>query len=143
MPAFQLGRDGSRIEPLLSLTLNHFSFDNDPVYGNNKLPAAPEYAVRGEVLYRNASGFYVGPTFDFVGERYADFSNTYKIDSYALVGLRAGFIRKQWEVYAEARNLTDENYIARSGVMDVAPANAAILSPGEPLAMYTGVTIRY
>lgn len=142
--SFPLDRGGRhRIEPLMSLTLNHFRFDDDPVYGNNRLAAAPDYAVRGEVLYRNANGFYAGPTVDFIGGRYADFSNTYKIDSYTLLGLRAGFISKQWEVYAEARNLTDEKYIARSGVMDVAPANAAILSPGEPLSMYAGMTIRY
>jgi iron complex outermembrane receptor protein len=142
--SFPLGRGGShRIEPLMSLTINRFRFDDDPVYGGNTLPAAPDLAIRGEVLYRNANGFYAGPTFDFVGERYADFSNTYSIDSYALLGLRAGFIRKQWEVYVEGRNLTGKNYIARSSVMDVAPANAAILSPGEPLSMYAGMTIRF
>ncbi|HWB47237.1 MAG TPA: TonB-dependent receptor [Hyphomicrobiaceae bacterium] len=140
--SFPLG-GGHRIEPLVSLTLNHFRFDGDPYYGDNKLPAAPDYAVRGEVLYRNANGFFAGPTFDFVGERYADFSNTYKVDSYALLGLRAGVARKQWEVYAELRNLTNENYIARTSVMDIAPANAAILSPGEPLSMYAGMTYRF
>ena len=141
--SFPLGRGGSRLEPLVSLTLNRFRFDNDPVYGNNRLPAAPDHAIRGEVLYRNANGFYIGPTFDFVGRRHADFSNTYSIDSYALLGLRTGLIRKQWEVYAELRNLADEQYIARSGVMDIAPANAAILSPGEPLSMYAGMTLRF
>jgi iron complex outermembrane receptor protein len=35
------GSDRHRIEPLVSLTVNAFTFDSDPVYGNNDLPAAP------------------------------------------------------------------------------------------------------
>jgi iron complex outermembrane recepter protein len=132
-----------RIEPLFSLTLNHFRFDGDAVYGNNKLPAAPDYAIRGELLYRNAEGFFVGPTVDFVGDRYADFSNTYTVDAYTLWGLRAGLVKKAWELYAEIRNITDKEYIARSSVKDVAAANAAILSPGEPRSAYVGVRLRY
>ena len=79
-----------RIEPRVSFSLNRFHFDDDPAYGDNRLPAAPTYAVRGEVLYRHAGGFYAGPTFDFVGERYADFANTYTVAGYGLMGLRAG-----------------------------------------------------
>ena len=45
------GSERHRIEPLVSLTVNEFSFDSDPVYGDNDLPAAPEYARarRGDV----------------------------------------------------------------------------------------------
>lgn len=53
----------------MSTTLNDFSFDDDANYGNNDLPAAPDYVVRGEMLYRNSNGFYTGPTFDFIGRR--------------------------------------------------------------------------
>ena len=93
-----------RIDPLVSFTLNRFHFDGDPVYGDNCLPAAPTYAARGEVLYRHASGFYAGPTFDFVGERYADFANSYTVDGYGLMGLRAGVSGRRWEVFGEVRN---------------------------------------
>lgn len=132
-----------RIEPLVNLTVNRFRFDGDPVYGNNKLPAAPSYAAKAELLYRHASGFFFGPTFDWVGQRYADFANTYRIDSYNLWGLRAGMVGTGWEVYAEARNLGDKNYIARSGVLDVAPPDAAILSPGEPRSLYVGARLQF
>ena len=41
-----LGDRGThRLEPLVSLTLNHFKFKNDTAYGNNRLPAAPRYAI--------------------------------------------------------------------------------------------------
>lgn len=142
--SFALDDNGThRIEPLLNLTVNEFSFDDDPTYGNNELPAAPGYFVRGEVLYRNASGFYAGPTFDIVDDRYADFSNTYKVGSYTLLGLRTGFTETTWEIYAELRNLTDREYISMFTVKDVAQVDDAILNPGEPRSAYVGVKMQF
>ena len=68
--------------------------------------------MRGEVLYRHSNGLFAGPTFDMVGERYADFVNSYTVDSYNLLGFRAGWDRGTWSVYAEFHNVLDENYIA-------------------------------
>ena len=104
------------IDPMLSFTINEFNFDGDKNYGNNELPAAPGYFIKGEAIYHHANGFYVGPTFDFVAERYADFSNSYKIDSHYLLGMRAGWTSDKFRVFAEARNLTDEKYVANHGV---------------------------
>src|SRR5690606_25624729 len=132
-----------RIEPLLSLTVNHFSFDDDPVYRNNDLPAAPGYALKGEVLYRNSNGFFAGPTFDVIDERYADFTNSYKIDGYTLLGLRMGRSRETWEGFVEARNLTDRDYIAVHSVRNIATASDAILNPGEPRSVYLGVNLQF
>jgi iron complex outermembrane receptor protein len=138
-----LGGNVHRIEPLVSATWNEFSFDSDPVYGDNVLPAAPEYAVRGEFLYRHASGFYGGPTFDLVGERYADFANTYRVESYELLGLRAGYSGGRWELFAELRNLLDESYVATVGVLDQAPPDAPILYPGAPRSAYFGARVAF
>lgn len=132
-----------RLEPLLNLTLNHFRFKGDSVYGNNRLPAAPRHALRGELLYRHASGFFAGPTFDAVGRRYADFSNTYQVDGYTLWGLRAGLTGQDWELFAEVRNLADKNYVSLFSVRDAAAADAAILSPGEPRSVYVGARLKF
>lgn len=132
-----------RVEPLLSLTLNHFRFDDDPVYGSKDLPAAPRHVIRGEILYRHAKGFFAGPTFDIVGRRYADFSNTYTVGAYELLGLRTGVDRGQWSVFAELRNLTDEEYISMFSVRDTAAEDAAILTPGAPLSAYVGTRFRF
>ena len=132
-----------RIEPLVNVTVNEFSFDNDPMYGNNQLPVAPSYAIKGEILYRNASGFFVGPTFDIIDERYADFHNNYTIDSYALLGLRVGFSGKSWEVFGEARNLTAEKYVSVFSVKDIAAADAAILQAGEPRSIFVGMKLQF
>jgi iron complex outermembrane recepter protein len=132
-----------RLEPLVSATLNEFSFDSDATYGDNDLPAAPDYVVRGEVLYRHAGGLYFGPTFDLVGERFADFANTYRVESYALLGWRAGFTGERWELFVELRNLLDEDYIATVGVLDEATPDAEILYPGAPRSAYAGVRVEF
>lgn len=140
--SFELGR-AHRLEPRVSLTLNRFRFDSDPAYGDNRLPAAPTYAARGEILYRNAGGFYVGPTFDFVGERYVDFANTYTVDSYALLGLRAGFNARRFEVFGELRNLLDEDYIATVNVLNVASPESRVLYPGAPFSAFVGARFSF
>ncbi len=135
--------DAHRIEPLVSVTWNAFSFDGDPVYGGNRLPAAPRYAVRGELMYRSVSGFFVGPTFDLVGPRYADFGNTYRVGFHALLGLRAGYAGERWDVFAELRNLTNRKYVAIFSVRDLAGANDAILQPGAPRGLQVGMRLHF
>jgi len=138
--------DGSgrhRLDPTLSLTVNDFNFDDDPVYGNNQLPATPGYALRGELLYRNAGGFYIGPTCDVVDTRYADFANTYKVDNYNLLGLRSGYTTERWEVFAQVENMLDSEYVATLSVRDIAAPDAEILNPGTPLSFYAGVRVQF
>ncbi len=137
--SFALGDGQHRIEPLLSLTYNDFTFDNDPVYGDNQLPVAPEFFIKGEVMYRHANGFFAGPTFDIVDDRFADFENSYEVDGYELVGLRTGVTRDTWEVYLEGRNLTDEAYAANLTVRNDANINDALLQAGEPRSVFAGI----
>lgn len=51
-------------------------FDDAPAYGDNDRPAAPDYAIRGELMYRNDAGFFARPSFDLIGARYADSDST-------------------------------------------------------------------
>jgi iron complex outermembrane receptor protein len=141
--SFAVGNGDSRIEPLLNMTFNAFSFDSDPGYGDNRLPSAPRYFVRGEVMYRSASGFSVGPTFDLVGARYTDFANTHQVKNYGLLGVRARFSANTWEVFAEARNLRDDEYVATVVVKDVAAADSAMLFPGAPRSLYIGARYQF
>lgn len=141
--SFPFGNGVHRIEPLISATYNEFSFDSDPLYGNNTLPAAPDYAVRGEVMYRNQNGVFAGPTFDFIGSRYADFSNTYRVGSYSLLGLRAGITRGKWELFGEVRNLLDRNYVGAMSVRNQAFEDDAILQPGAPRSVYAGIRFQF
>ena len=137
------GSGTHRLEPLVSATVNDFAFEDDPLYGNNRLPAAPRYAVKGEVLYRHASGWFAGPTFDVIGRRFADFTNTYVVDGYTLWGLRAGMDQPGWSVYAELRNAGDRPYVSTFNVRDTAASDAAILTPGAPRTLHVGARVRF
>jgi iron complex outermembrane receptor protein len=141
--SFPFGNAAHRIEPLVSASYNAFSFDGSVVYGDNDLPAAPDYAVRGEVVYRHDRGFFAGPTFDLVGSRYADFSNTYRVRSYRLVGLRAGIERQRWSVFGEIRNLLDKEYAGVLTVKDRAEVDDALLQAGAPRSVYVGARYQF
>ncbi len=140
--SFDIG-GGHSIEPLVNATYNAFSFDSDPTYGNNRLPAAPRWFARGEVMYANTSGFRIGPTFDFVGARYIDFANTQRVGSYGLFGARAEYETGHWNVFAEARNLADKDYVAAVVVKDRASASDAFLHPGAPRSIYVGARYQF
>lgn len=141
--SFPLGNSASRIEPLVSATWNDFSFDHDPNYRNNHLPSAPRYVLHSEVMYRNADGFYAGPTFDVVGWRYADFTNSYRVGAYALMGLRAGIKRDRWELFAELDNAFNRRYAVSVGVSNQSNPDDAALNPGAPRSLYVGMRINY
>jgi len=141
--SFAVGQS-SRIEPLLNFTFNAFSFDSDADYGNNRLPSAPRWFVRGEVMYRNGAGFSAGPTFDFVGRRYVDFQNTCDVGSYGLLGARIAYTSTSWELFAEGRNLLDRRHVAAVVVKDqYGPGNDQVLFPGAPRAAYFGARYRF
>jgi iron complex outermembrane receptor protein len=131
-----------RLTPLVSMSWNRFRFDDDDALGDNTLPAAPKFSLKGEMLYRHKNGFYIGPTMDYVGERYADFANSYKIDDYTLFGLKSGWSNQNFKVFAEVRNLFERDYIASHGVRAVASESDAILNPGAPLSAYVGIEYR-
>ena len=137
--SFALGSNAQRIEPVVSLTWNDFTFDNDPIYGDNQLPVAPEFFIKGEVIYRHGNGFFAGPTFDIVDDRFGDFANNKDIEGYELVGARAGVARDNWEIYLEGHNLTDEVYVANVSVSDDETVNPVSIQPGEPRSVYAGV----
>ncbi|HET6630490.1 MAG TPA: TonB-dependent receptor [Woeseiaceae bacterium] len=130
------------LEPVISISLNRFRFDGDAHYGDHRLPAAPDYVVRGEIMYRDGNGLWLGPTFELVGDRYADFANSYRVDGYSLVGMRGGWSGDTWSVFAEAGNLLDAQYIANHAVRDIAAPDEAILNPGAPLSAYVGIRWR-
>ena len=127
-----------RIDGLISYTLNRFKFDGDLSYGDNELPAAPGFVIRGEAIYRAENGLFAGPTFDIVDKRYADFSNSYEVDDYHLIGFRAGYKAESWELFLEGKNLTDEEYVVTHSVKDIATLTDEILNAGEPRSVYVG-----
>ena len=86
-------------------------------------------------MYRHASGFYAGPTFDFVGRAIRRLRQHLPVKSYGLLGLRGGYAAERWEAFAELRNLLDEDYIATVNVRNQAAQCARPVSRCAPLRL--------
>lgn len=135
--------NGNHLDPLVSASWNDFAFDHDPHYGNHRLPSAPRYALHAELMWHTSGGYYLGPTFDAIGARYADFANSYRVGSYALFGVRGGWRHGPWELFAEADNLANRRYAASLSVFDRVTANDGVLNPGAPRSLYVGARYHY
>jgi iron complex outermembrane receptor protein len=128
----------------LAYTYSDFFFDNDPVYGNNRLPGAPPQYVRAELLYKHPNGFFAGPNVEWVPQGYyADNANTVTVDPYALLNVRIGYDRGTgWSGYLEGRNLFDTRYISSVAIAGIATPASEIFNPGTGRGIYGGLRYR-
>ena len=132
-----------------SLLINDFKLDNDPVYGNNRLPGIQRSLLRAELVYRGSDfleNFYIGPTIEWSPQRYnVDFAETLYADSYFLWGVKAGQkINQHWSWFIEGRNLANQKYAATTGVArNQNGADGALFLPGDGRTAYLGVTWNY
>lgn len=145
-PLNWLGAD--QLTTRVNYTLNEFSFDDDPAFGDNRLPGIPEHVIRVELSYRHPSGFYLTPSVDInAGKAFVDFANTLQNNPYAIVNLRTGFDHPAgWTVFLEAENLANERYASNTGVIADASSgsgNPAVFNPGRPLSVFGGFEVRF
>jgi len=130
----------------LAYTYNDFFFDGDMRWGNNQLPGVPPHYLRGEVLYKHPSGFYIGPNVEWMPHSYfADNANSLTIDPYALLNFRVGYDRggPGWSGYLEGRNLLDKRYISTTITADIATPVSALFNPGYGLSVYAGLRYQH
>jgi iron complex outermembrane receptor protein len=124
---------------------NNFRFDNDATFGDNQLPGVPEHFYRAELLYEHPCGFYAGPNVEWTPQSYpVDLGNTADAGSFALLGFKVGWRGKKGpSFFIEAKNLTDETYVATTSVFRVATAASAAYFPGDGRSVYAGVEWRW
>lgn len=140
------GSDPDRLWLQTAYTFNDFYFDGDRDFGNNELPGAPRHFLRAELLYKHPSGIYVGPNVEWVPQAYyVDSANTLTTEAYALLGFKLGFDNGgPLTAYVEARNLTDETYIASASIIDRAnPQTDRLFEPGNGRAVYGGISVKW
>lgn len=113
-------------------TWNDYRFDDDPIFGDRALAGVPVHTLFAELLFEHATGFYFGVNATGSLKGYAaDNANTYFVNRYLLLGLRAGWEGKRLSLRLEARNLTDEAYVAGlQNATDLAGNDSAIFFPG-------------
>jgi len=137
-------RAGDRLSLDQSYTLNDFHFDQNSVYGDNRLPGIPVHIYEAQLLYQNPSGFYAGPNLQCNLSRYpVDEANSLFADSYVLLGFRTGFRRPNgFSVFIDCRNLTNQRYASSIDVIADARTepNPEIFHPGDGRSFYGGVS---
>lgn len=127
-------------------TYGRFKFHDDARYGNNTLAGLPPHVIRGELTWEHASGWYAGPTIEWVPVKtYIDQRNTFAADPYAIFGLRVGQRRARglsW--FVEARNLGDKIYTATTGVIETAAGrDQPQFLPGDGRSFFAGAELKW
>lgn len=126
-------------------TYGRFKFDDDEVYEDNTIAGLPPHLIRAELIWEMTSGYYAGPTFEWVPtEAFVDHANTLSADPYALLGFKFGRrVERGLSWFIEAKNLTDERYAATTGVLaNAGPSpqqNSRNFLPGDGRGVYAGV----
>jgi iron complex outermembrane recepter protein len=127
-----------------SYLLNDFRFDGNASYGDNRLPGIPSMALRSEVLWAPAPGWYVGPTLEWSSKTAVDMANTLFADPFTLWGFKAGMrIDKGASFFVQARNLGNRKYAATTGVIaDARGLDSAQFLPGDGRSVFAGIDWR-
>jgi iron complex outermembrane receptor protein len=135
---------GDRLSFNQSYTLNDLHFDEDSVYGDNRIAGIPIHVYQAQLLYETPSGFYAGPNVQCNLSRYpVDQANTLFADSYALLGFRAGLERSNgFSVFLDFKNLTNQRYASSIDVIADARTepNPEIFHPGDGRSFYGGIS---
>lgn len=123
---------------------NDFRFRNDAQYGDNRLPVVPKHVYRAE-LRIGTDALHVAPNLEWVPEgAWADYSNTTRVDGYALIGVTAGAsISNGIDVFLDARNLTNKKAVGDISAAITAAPSSAIYYPVERRAVFGGVRARF
>ena len=142
---FVSGDNPDKLWLQVAYTYNDFFFDNDPIYGNNKLPGAPPQYTRAELLYKHPTGWFFGPNIEWVPQGYfVDSVNSTMVDPYFLWGMRLGYDdNKNFSFYVEGRNLSDRTYISSASIINVANPQLALFEPGSGRAVFAGAKYKW
>ncbi len=140
------GQGGDTVTLRQAFTYNDFHYRHDATFGDNELPGLPRQVYQAELEYRQAAGFYAQLNARSASSYYVDFANSLGAPSYTLWGAKFGYEapNRQWEVFVDARNLTNERYATASNTAyDAKGQDSANFYPGDPINVTTGVSYRF
>ena len=121
-----------------------FRFIDDAQYGDNRLPVVPEHLYRAE-LRLGTDALHLAPSVEWVPRgAWADYTNSLRVDSYALVGLTAGAtVAEGIDLFLDARNLLGETAVGDISAAITATPTSAIFYPVERRAVFGGLRARF
>ncbi|WP_223789099.1 TonB-dependent receptor family protein [Marinicella meishanensis] len=119
-----------------------FKLDDDPEFGNNRIPGIPEHYVQAKLSYQTPTGWRIAPHIEWVPTAYyIDLANSFRTDNYLLTGLTVSYQSTAgFEWYLDAKNLTDQTYISTSlPIPDAGGTDGNYFYSGEGRAFYAGI----
>ena len=140
------GGNGDSVTLRQAYTFNDFHYRNDAVFGDNQLPGLPRQVYQAELEYRQGSGFYAQLNARAASSYYVDFANSLSAPSYTLWGAKVGYEApsKKWEVFVDARNLTNKRYAtATNTAYDAKGQDSANFYVGDAFNVTTGVAFHF
>ncbi|WP_133749415.1 TonB-dependent receptor [Pseudomonas sp. LP_7_YM] len=140
------GQGGDTVTLRQAYTYNDFHYRHDATFGDNQLPGLPRQVYQAELEYRQPSGFYAQLNARVASSYYVDFANSLGAPSYTLWGAKVGYEapNRKWEVFVDARNLTNQRYATASNTAyDAKGEDSANFYPGDPINVTTGVSYRF
>lgn len=127
-------------------TLNHYNYENDPLYGTNTLAGLPREVYEGELRFEHPSGFYVEANVESVLTKYpVDYANTFYARAYAIYGAVIGYSQKDrgWSVFLQGDNLGNKRYASIvSPIFTASGKDSAVFTPGAPRRVSAGISYR-
>lgn len=130
-----------------------FRFRGDALYGDNRLPVAPQHVYRGE-LRLGTEHASVSPAVEWVPQgAWVDYQNSKRVDGYATLSLGAQVeLRSGVTLFLDARNLTKKRavgdisavvrYAADNPATPVVNEGSVAFCPIERRAIYAGLRAR-
>ncbi len=131
----------------LSYTYSSFEFDEFTVDGDSfagkTIPGIPKHTIYGEVSYDHPSGVFAVGDVLYVGELFANNSNSVEVDAYTVANIRAGYRKSinDWEItpFVGVNNLFDEDYNAN---VRINAFGGRFFEPAPDRNAFGGVTVR-
>jgi iron complex outermembrane receptor protein len=120
---------------------NRFTLDDDPTYGDNRIPGIPEHYLLTQLSYHHPSGWAITPNIEWVPTAWhVDLANSYRADGYLLTGLSLAYTSVNgFEFFLDAKNLTDRKHITTTlPIPDAGGTDGNYFYSGEGRALYTG-----
>lgn len=89
--------------------------------------------------------FFARAEYQFVGSREIDPANSFRLDSYDVVNLRAGWLTERFDLYAFAQNVFDTDYVQSAFRAGASPTGQSVIggAPGLPLTFGLGARVRF
>lgn len=146
MAAQNLLGSGANLLAKFNLNWVDARFDGDPIFGNNTLPVVTPLSMYSAIALNKSNNWQTEVFAQSVSRgAYVDYANTVRAGDYLTLGLRGQVQFKEWLLFAEARNLTDERYVSTviGASLNAAGADTASFAPGEPQSVTVGAHFKF